>query len=170
MSDPDVQRRIVDHIAELDEVVRQLRTAIFQLDVGGMRRGGVRERELSAATDAARALGFEPVVRFDGPIDTASSEEIADHLVAVAREALSNVARHARARSVEIVLEATDQAIVLSIVDDGVGVADRGARGHGLVNIEQRARSVGGCAVIEPGAQRGTRVCCTVPLASTGGV
>ena len=70
-------------------------------------------------------MGFDPIVRFDGPVDTLG--DLADHLVAVLREALSNIARHAHASAVEVTV-AAGQTFVLRVKDNGLG---RPAHRHG---------------------------------------
>jgi signal transduction histidine kinase len=164
VTDPAVQVRIVAHIEELDEVVRQLRTAIFQLDVRAVAHDSLRQRILATCSDAGRSLGFDPVVRLDGPIDTVTTEEITISLTAVIHEALANVARHAHAERVDISVTAGGGTIAAEIVDDGVGISDHHRAGDGLVNIRERARSLGGAATISPAPGGGTRVCWSVPV------
>lgn len=163
--DTDIQQRIVAHIDELDEVVRQLRSAIFQLDVGRAAAvGGAREQVLHVAAEAGRALGFSPAVTLDGPIDTVADDVLCSHVVAVVREALSNVARHAHATRVEVRLAATGDELVLEITDDGVGITDPDAIGDGLRNMRQRARELGGDATVDGPAGAGTAVRWTAPI------
>ena len=63
--------------------------------------------------------GFEPRLRFDGPIET-MDDAIADHLVPTLREALSNIARHAGAHQVRVTIT-VGTTVTLSVVDDGTG-------------------------------------------------
>lgn len=65
--------------------------------------------------------GFNPSVRFVGPVDTLNPEEVADHLIAVLREALSNAARHAHASKVDVALSADGSTATFTVLDDGVG-------------------------------------------------
>ena len=93
-------------------------------------------------TDATAALGFEPHLEFDGPIE-AIDDAIAEHLVPVLREALSNVAKHAGAHSVQIGIY-SDGVVVLTVADDGVGPTDSVTDGRGLANMADRAIELGG--------------------------
>jgi signal transduction histidine kinase len=89
-------------------------------------------------------LGFEPVCLFDGPVDTAVGDDLAVELLATLREALSNVARHADARSVRVEVAVSD-VVTLRVADDGTGPpATDAPRGLGLKNMAERATRRGG--------------------------
>ncbi len=70
-------------------------------------------------------------------------KEIADHVVAVLSEALTNVARHARADRTEVALAVDGRELRLSVTDDGVGIPANGHR-SGLNNLAERALQLGG--------------------------
>jgi signal transduction histidine kinase len=112
-----------------------------------------------------RALGFEPSVVFDGPVDVAVPEHVAEHLLAMLREAVSNVARHSGASAATIDIRVNGQ-LTVSVTDDGRGgVTGATATGHGLRNMAQRAQSLGGTFTIGPAASgRGTTATWSVPL------
>ncbi len=139
------EARIEAAVDDLDLTVKHIRSAIFKLESSrAASGGGLRDRVLALGREAAGALGFEPRCFFDGPVDRGVGDEVGDELLATLREALSNVARHARATFAEIEVVVTDQ-IVLRVVDDGIGppAADT-PRGHGLKNMEARAARHGG--------------------------
>jgi signal transduction histidine kinase len=146
-----VTERLHRAVDDLDETVRQVRSSIFELEERRVPGRSLRQEVLTECSAAARSLGFEPVVRFEGPVDAAAGGATADHLLAVVREALSNVARHAEAHGVEVGVAVDDGAIVLSVHDDGRGIDPTAPRGDGLRNIEQRAESLGGAATFDPG-------------------
>lgn len=83
----------------------------------------------------------------------------------VVQEALTNCVRHADARHVDILVNANDRELNLSVRDDGVGLnpAHRG-RGLGLIGIEERVKELHGTVVISPDAARGTAVAVRLPL------
>jgi signal transduction histidine kinase len=108
-------------------------------------------------------LGHFPTVTFSGPVDRLPSAA-ADDLVAVLREALANVARHAGATRTAVVVEVAGGVLSLTVDDDGVGVVGRPRTGYGLGYIEQRARRHGGDLVLGPGAVTGTRLVWTCPV------
>jgi signal transduction histidine kinase len=154
--------RILTTVADLDATISQIRTTIFELHRRPRANpSGLRARLLDVAADAAKALGFDPAVRFDGPIDTLPPE-IAEDLVAVLREALTNVARHARARSSTVELVTRSDQLSLTVHDDGVGIAPT-SRSSGLTNMRRRAeRHHGRCEVI-PRHPSGTTMRWTIP-------
>jgi signal transduction histidine kinase len=160
---PEVAERIVQAVDDLDLTVKHIRTAIFGLEASRRASGGLRQRILSLASEAAGALGFDPHVVFDGPVDTVG-EEVAAELLAVLREALTNVARHAGATRADVEI-AVDGAVVLRVVDDGKGLpADRRAGGHGLANMAARASRLAGSVTVCAGEDgRGTVVDWRVP-------
>ena len=78
---------------------------------------------------ASRVLGFTPAVRLEGPVESVLSDEVRTEMVASMREALGNVARHARPRRRRCVVEIVDDQVVMTVVDNGVGPPDgRGQR------------------------------------------
>jgi signal transduction histidine kinase len=160
-----VQARIRDAIEDLDTTIREIRSAIFQLQTP-IEAGDntLRQRVRREVLDAADGLGFEPTTTLIGPVDSAVSDQVADDLVAALREALSNVSRHAHAHRVHVTVQVDDTDVALVVVDDGVGVPPSGRR-SGLHNLSARAQSLGGSMAVErieaPG--RGTRLVWRVP-------
>ncbi len=150
-SDADAAvNRIEAAVDDLDLTVKHIRSAIFKLESSrGPSAWGLRDRVLALGRDAAGALGFEPRCFFDGPVDSAVDDELAAELLATLREALTNVARHARATSVHVEV-IVDDHVVLRVIDDGIGppgsdAATHGrAQGHGLRNMAVRATRRGG--------------------------
>jgi signal transduction histidine kinase len=89
------------------------------------------------------------------------SDDIRPHLLAVLREALSNVGRHARAQAATITLE-VGQDVELIVVDDGRGIGPV-APGNGLRNLRTRAEELGGSCEVGPDGEVGTRLVWRVP-------
>lgn len=166
---PEVKVRLDQAVDDLDTTIRDIRTTIFQLrNQGG---GGLREAVLDLAGQYAPTLGFTPVVRTSGPIDTAVPAERADDVLAVLREALSNTARHAQASSVHIEVAVADQAdgrwLLLRIADNGVGLPDRRDE-SGLGNVRRRAVEHHGSVRIGRRQPAGTLVEWKIPLVARG--
>lgn len=162
----EVAPRIEQAVTDLDETIRQIRSAIFALQAPRIAGRGIRAEILALATEAAASLGFEPRVRLDGPIDTALSADLGSQVLASLREALSNVVRHAQASRVDIdVAVDQDGELVASVTDDGIGmVRTERPGGRGLANLAQRAESAGGKLAIEPAPDnQGTRIIWRVP-------
>ncbi len=81
----------------------------------------------------------------------------------IAQEALTNVARHARARNCVVRL-AVNEGVALEIVDDGVGIPKERSAGVGLSSMRERASELGGSCVVESTPEGGTRVLVRLPL------
>lgn len=158
-------------VTEIDDVIAEIRTSIFGLRGSAAQRAlSARGRMLEVVAEVTPLLGFEPRVRFGGPVDTTVGSELADDLVAVAREALSNAARHARATAVEISLAVSADELALEIVDNGVGLGEV-TRRSGLDNMRVRAEQYGGTLEIGPAPAgqsvphgEGTYLRWTIPL------
>jgi len=102
---------------------------------------------------APRVAGLSPMVRGE--------------LLSIAREALSNVIRHAGASRVTIEVAATGGELQLEVADDGRGFdssapAEDGH--HGLANMRRRAEAMGGRLQVESASGAGTRIIITLPL------
>lgn len=171
---PEVAAQLMTAVGEVDETITLVRTTIYRLQPGERsggataRRIGLRSRVITEVDAAAASLGFAPRLRFEGAVDTLVPSDIAHHVVAVVREALSNVARHASASRAEVRLTVADD-LVLVVSDDGTGIPPTAAR-SGLRNLAERAGELAGSLVIEPAdpsADRaGTRLVWRVPMPS----
>lgn len=165
--------RVTNVVDEIDETIRQIRTSIFALrgQLGPV-TGSARARVLAVVAEVTPLLPFEPRVNLSGPLDSVIPDDVVDDLVAVAREALTNVARHAQATRVELSLDASAHEVSLAVVDNGVGVPATGRR-SGLANLLTRAEGHGGSFSVEnlgtddPSAtetRNGTHLRWTIPL------
>ena len=147
--------RINQSVDSIDEVIREIRETIFDLQQpAGATTLRTRVREVVG--EARDQLGFSPRLSFRGPVDSAVPDEVVPHLVAVVREALSNTARHARASSAEVVIEATTRQVSIWVADDGVGPPGGPTAGNGLANMAARAGELGGDFRLAPRQPRGT--------------
>jgi signal transduction histidine kinase len=166
LTDEPTTSRIMAAIDDLDSTIRQIRTVIFGLErATSAPSTGLRGRVLDLCAEAARVLGFEPTVGFSGPIDTVTSGELADETLAVLREALSNVSRHAAANRVDVDVTADDQTVTVIVTDDGRGL-DTGterAGGQGLENMRMRALRRSGWFELAGGPDGGTRLLWSSP-------
>jgi signal transduction histidine kinase len=91
----------------------------------------------------------------------------AAHLLAMTREALSNIAKHSNATRASIELSARRDLMTLTVVDNGRGFdigAERSARQHGLANLRARAEAVGGTLELTSAQGAGTRIVATIPI------
>jgi signal transduction histidine kinase len=121
---------------------------------------------LRESSQSGALLGFEPAVRFVGPVDALTGPATSEHVIAVLREALANAAKHAQARRIDVVVEADAQSLLLIVTDDGVGLIDSGRR-SGLANMSARAADLGGeCTIQRVSDEGGTRLRWRVPIGS----
>lgn len=162
-ADEPVRGRLIAVVDDLDVTIRELRTAVFRLKQHGDQSADVRNRLLGVITEATEPLGYAPRFRVDGVAARVPSE-IADELVAVAREALSNVARHARATAVTVSLSIGSHDVSIIIEDDGFGMPSARASGLGLANLASRATRLDGHFEAGVGAKGGTSLSWSVPL------
>ncbi|WP_185079142.1 sensor histidine kinase [Nonomuraea jabiensis] len=161
---PEAARRVQHAIDELDGTIRQIRSSIFALQGSGEKTGpSLRGQIVELVEGAAGQLGFMPGLRMEGQIDALVAEPVTDHLLAVLREALSNVVRHSRATRIDVLVEAVGGELVLEVTDNGVGLGETGRR-SGLRNIEERATRLGGSAELTTPDGGGTRLCWRIPL------
>lgn len=142
---PDVDQtaRISRAVDTLDDVIRAIRDVIFDVRRNRADDDSVRGQVVALAAGLIPSLGFEPALEFNGELDTLDPV-LADHVVAVARESLSNVARHADANTATVALSATDTDVFVRVTDDGCGLPEALERRSGHSNLADRARLADG--------------------------
>ncbi|MBB2988628.1 signal transduction histidine kinase [Mycolicibacterium iranicum] len=157
-------------IDETDVIIRDLREVVFNLNHAVAKPGrsaGVRAAVIDVVESSVRALGFVPSLHFEGPVDEMPIQPALHAAVlAVVREALSNVARHSEATAASVSVAVTSDELTVTVSDNGTGLSGDDVLGDGRRNIEFRARQFGGRAVIDNApAGPGTVVEWAVPLA-----
>jgi signal transduction histidine kinase len=165
---PPTAARIEGAVGELDRVISDLRNYIF-----GLRPGILADRQLD---QALRVLGEDveasSKVRIDVEVDAALAANLSSRsheIVQLAREALSNVARHAQAKHSGVHLARRGSNAVLTIEDDGVGFDPRGhSGGNGLRNMRERAVALRGTIQVTSSARTGTKLRVTFPIEAGG--
>jgi signal transduction histidine kinase len=158
---PEVRQRIDAVVDDLDTTIRDIRGAIFELRAPA--RGEFRAEIRELVEEARGPLRFHPKLVIDGPIDSAVPEPVRPALLAVLREALSNVARHARASTVTVTVTAGAGRTELRVTDDGIGIGGDVRSVGGVRNMARRAEELGGTCTVEPAAPTGTQVIWSVP-------
>ena len=160
----DHDPRVDEVIDRLDASILQIRSVIFRLGNHGGSQQGLLGQVHGVLEEAARILGSQPILRTSGPIDTMASPALVEQLIPTLRESLSNVARHARATRVEVGVELVDDLVTLTVVDNGIGYDAARPRGHGVRNMGERARRLGGDMSIGPREPAGTTMVWTARL------
>lgn len=161
---PEMAARIEGAVEELDRVIRDLRNYIF-----GLRPGILADRQLD---QALRQLGDDMRGRSKVDVDVAVDAALAATLsgrsadiVQLAREALSNVARHARAKHASLSLSRMGSTAVLTVEDDGVGFDTKApAVGSGVRNMNERAAALGGDFQLASRNGKGTKLRVSFPI------
>jgi signal transduction histidine kinase len=158
---PEVGERLDRAVDDLDQTIRDIRTTIFELQ---HRQGGsLRSRIRGLVKEYVPVLGFTPILRVLGPVDTAVPVGTDEQLLAVLREAISNIARHALADQAEVEIAVTPHELVLTVTDNGTGLpAER--EESGLRNARRRAVALGGSLDLASAQPSGTRLRWRVPL------
>ena len=158
--------RMAAAVGELDQTIADLRRTIFSLasPAGAGAGAELRGKILEIVQHAEHHLGIRPTLRIDGPVDRGVPEAIHQHLLAALREALSNIARHARATRIDVLVRVGADELLVEVGDNGCGPGGASRR-SGLTNLRRRAADLGGCMEFGPGADgTGTTVTWQVPL------
>ncbi len=163
IEEPPAVERLSSAIDDIDQTIKDIRRTIFALSSTTQAHDLRSDLEL-AVDDAAKLLGFRPHLTLNGPVDSVIPDDVRDPLLAVLREALSNIVRHAGASTVSVEV-GVGHDICLEVRDDGRGLG-AGTPGNGLRNIRDRAELLGGACTVTGEAGVGTTVSWTVPRRS----
>jgi len=155
-----VADRISTAVDQLDETIKDIRRTIFEL-ANPQRAADLRDAIEATITGIMPSLGFRPKLHTAGAVHSGVSDDVRPHLLAVLREALSNVGRHAKATAATVTLDVDDE-VVLTVLDDGRGI-DGLVPGNGLPNMRVRAAELGGSCELAPRPEGGTRLVWKVP-------
>ena len=162
---PEVSHRIDAVVHNLDEAIRLLRQSIFGLE-HGLPEQGLRRSILDVSSELTPALGLVPEVTLDGPIDTDVPSQVAGHLLATLREALSRSGSAALATKVAVAVVAREGEVSLTVTDNGRRWSARAATdGLRLATLRDRARRLGGMLEVT-GTEGSTRLTWRGPLAT----
>ena len=161
---PDIAAGLQKQVSEADEIISEVRATIYALGMGGSSRG-IRDDIIALVGELRTTIGFDLDVSFDGPVNTVISETVADHLMAIVREAVTNIERHAQATRATISLSAGDGYCQLVVADNGQGFSGQGREGGlGLTNLRRRAEKLNGRFDISGAPTGGTVLTWRVPL------
>jgi PAS domain S-box-containing protein len=162
--------------ADLDEVVALVNGAIEStralargLSPVELDRGGLVHALRTLAERARELYGLEVTFRSRLESELTLDAAAATHLYRIAQEALTNAARHARARRVAVQFAVRGRATTLSVTDDGRGLSTSAGTGMGLKIMRYRAQMIGGELTVGPAEPAGTRVACRVVRPATAG-
>jgi signal transduction histidine kinase len=161
---PEMNGRTTQCLVELRRLNQEVRTYLQDLEPG-------RVNGQSFGAALAGMLGSLPPeqeARIERRLDPEAVELIPSGQVAdilnILREAVSNSLRHGQPQHIILRAGRSDDALALSVQDDGSGMPADHRRGHGLDNMRARARTMGGELQIESVPGKGTRVILTLPV------
>ena len=157
---PEVQQRLMDSVDDLQGVIQEIRTTIFDLHGGSSGVTRLRQR-LDEAISQFSTPELRTSAQYSGPLSVIDVA-LADHAEAVVREAVSNAVRHANATTLTVNVSVGDD-LCIEVVDDGQGIADD-ITPSGLTNLRQRAEDAGGSFSVDAVALGGTKLKWSAPL------
>ncbi|EHI14334.1 GAF domain-containing sensor histidine kinase [Mycolicibacterium thermoresistibile] len=157
----EVQQRLSECIDDLQAVIGEIRTTIFDLHGGPATGSQIRQRIGEAANQFSDA-GVRTRVQFAGPLSVISAV-LADHAEAVVREAVSNAVRHGGATDLSVDVSVDDD-LTIEVTDNGRGFPEGEVTESGLANLRHRARHAGGTLEVHNRPDGGARLHWSVPL------
>jgi signal transduction histidine kinase len=163
---PSSRARVPESTQIIKKMIEQVRTLAFELRPSILDEFGLAEALRNLVTRHGERAGVRASFTAT-PTDARAPVEIETACFRIVQEALSNVARHARARHVKVTLTAQDVALEVTVRDDGVGFSvERPRTGLGLMGMGERAELAGGSLDIESVPGAGTTVRARFPLPS----
>ncbi len=160
---PEITDRLNRTLDDLQTIIEEIRTTIFQLKPAAGKNADFRHRIARVIGDLTGNRDVVTTVRFHGPM-AAVGGELAEHAEAVTAEAISNALRHSGGTRLTVEVSVGD-VFTLDITDNGCGIPADNARRSGLASMQYRAEQLGGtCEMITPPGG-GTRVHWMGPLA-----
>ena len=174
--DPVTRERLGVAVEEIDTAVKEIRDAIFGLRSHPGWGNGAHGQILQTSAEYRNALGFEPALNLEGPIDDVD-EHIINELLPTLREALTNAGKYAGASAVTVSVTVTKGEVRLEVEDDGSGFTpeseesraddsradDSHFDGHGLQNMRNRALVLNGTTSIRTSPGNGCTIKWIVP-------
>jgi signal transduction histidine kinase len=159
---PEVVDRLNRTLDDLQTIIEEIRTTIFQLKSPLGKNGDFRQRIQRVVADLTENRDIVMTMRMHGPM-TAVGGELAEHAEAVTAEAVSNTLRHSGASRLTVEVSVADM-FVLDISDNGCGIPVDNSRNSGLANMKYRAEQLGGTCEITNPPEGGARVHWVAPL------
>ncbi|MCV7383746.1 GAF domain-containing sensor histidine kinase [Mycolicibacter longobardus] len=158
--DATVQRRLSDAVDDLQGIIGEIRTTIFDLHGTSSTVTRLRQRLDNAVAQFAGS-GLHTTVQFIGPLSVVEPP-LADHAEAVVSEAVSNAVRHSGATELAVQIKVEDD-LSIEVTDNGRGMPDVVTR-SGLTNLRRRAEEAGGTFNVESAPGGGTVLRWSAPL------
>jgi len=159
----EITARLNRSVTDLQTVIEDIRTTVFELHVTGTQRIGFRQRIQTAVADLTENRDIATTLRMSGPMSVIG-DDLAGHAESVIREAISNSVRHSGATQLTVAVTVADELDV-TITDDGCGISADNQRHSGLANMASHAEQIGGDCHLTTPLGGGTEVNWTAPFA-----
>jgi signal transduction histidine kinase len=165
VEDGALRDELVRLVTDVESVNQDLRNYIFDLGPSALEGHPLEDVLQQIAEEFELRTGLTTTADVEPEAAVLLTSKAAE-VVQIAREALSNIRRHAAARQVRLSLRREDRQVRMAIEDDGEGFhVDRNrGPGRGLRNIEERARQLGGRLKVESAPGQGSAVIISVPV------
>jgi signal transduction histidine kinase len=172
--DPDISSRI-ERLGELGELLdSEISFLAWELRPSALDDVGLVEMIATFVREWSRHYETPADFHSSGVKTVVFDDNAETHIYRIAQEALNNIAKHAKASSVSVLLERRENDVLLIIEDDGVGFltgtvsrAKRGGKGLGLRGMSERATLIGGSIEIESVPGKGTSIFVRIPVRHT---
>ena len=158
----EITDRLNRTVADLQTVIQDIHTTVFELHVTGTQRIGFQQRIQAAVADLTENGAVVTTLRMSGPMSVIG-EDLAGHAESVILEAVSNAFRHSGATQLTVEVAVADELDIM-VTDDGCGISADNGRRSGLANMASRAEQVGGHCRLATPPGGGTEVRWIVPL------
>jgi signal transduction histidine kinase len=142
VTEPTVQARLHRAVDDLDRTIRDIRGTIYELQAPSDVATTLRQQMNAVVLEAMGASDLDLQLDVADSVDAVVPPEVSGHALAVLRQAVTNVVRHARATGLSVAITATDR-LRIEVTDDGVGFPEGGRR-SGLAPLTDCAAQLGG--------------------------
>ncbi len=164
--------QIARQVTALEQVAQQLDRdvdhLVWELRPTALDDLGLRAALANYVQDWSLRAGVRADLHATGLSVDRLTSEVETTLYRIAQEALNNIAKHARAENVDVILERRPDQVSLIIEDDGIGFEQRNTgtphQGFGLLGMQERAALVGATVQIESAAGEGTTIIVRMPI------
>lgn len=154
--------KLTASVDDLDKTIKQIRQSIYAL-TSSTESISLRRRVMNELESFSGVLRSMPSITFDGPVDSLVNERQTDQVIATLRELLANVAKHADAPHITVVVKVSAGQLQVEVTDDGKGIG-YDIKKSGLENLRKRAEQLKGSFSVERLRPHGTRAIWTIPI------
>ena len=160
----DLRGKLGEQVDAIDTAIAEIRTAVFTLTSRPHGTPAIRHQVLDVVSEMSDSFESAPRLTFSGPVDLLIDGDLASDVIAVVREGLTNVARHAGSTQSSVDVSVAHDRVSVTIDDDGRGIAATDIRSSGTANLAARAANHGGVFELTARKPRGTSLQWSAPL------